>query len=126
VVDALVTNGDRMTAQNRQQLEHMTAWRRSENQERLVGKGSAVYMPTGHQPERLARYDMSRPSCQQCGQRLPRPHPTGRPMSYCSPACRQKAYRARGGQTSGTTGEQRHRKRSTGAKIRDDSRGQIT
>jgi hypothetical protein len=27
---------------------------------------------------------------------------------------------------SGTTGAQRHRKRSAGAKIRDDSRGQIT
>jgi hypothetical protein len=25
-------------------------------------------------------------------------------MIFCSPACRQKAYRARGGQASGTTG----------------------
>jgi len=69
---------------------------------------------------------MGQSRCEQCGQRLPRPLPTGRPMSYCSPACRQKAYRARGGQTSGTTGAQRRRKRSAGAKIRDDSRGQIT
>jgi len=28
---------------------------------------------------------------------------------YCTPACRQKAYRTRGGRTSGTTGAQRHR-----------------
>jgi len=47
-------------------------------------------------------------------------------MTHCSPVCRQGAYRARGGQASGTTGAQRHRKRSTGAKIRDDSRGKIT
>ncbi len=47
-------------------------------------------------------------------------------MIYCSPACRQKAYRERGGQPSGTTGAQRHRTRSAGAKIRDDNRGQVT
>src|SRR5712691_1626896 len=32
--------------------------------------------------------------CAGCGQRLPRPLPgAGRPMAYCSPACRQRAYR---------------------------------
>jgi len=30
-------------------------------------------------------------------------------MTFCSLACRQKAYRARGGHASGTTGAQRRR-----------------
>ena len=34
----------------------------------------------------------------------------GRPMAYCSPACRQRAYRARGGRASGTTGAERQRR----------------
>jgi len=50
--------------------------------------------------------------CAECGQRLPRPLPgAGRLMTYCSPACRQRAYRARGGRASGTTGAQRNRAR---------------
>jgi len=49
--------------------------------------------------------------CAGCGQRLPRPLPgSGRPMIYCSPACRQRAYRARGGRASGTTGAERRRR----------------
>ena len=49
--------------------------------------------------------------CAGCGQRLPRPLPgAGRPMAYCSPACRQRAYRARGGRASGTTGAERRRR----------------
>jgi hypothetical protein len=54
--------------------------------------------------------------CAECGQRLRRALPgAGRPMAYCSPACRQRAYRRRGGQASGTTGaERRRRERWTG------------
>jgi len=48
--------------------------------------------------------------CAQCGARLPRPLPgLGRLLVYCSAACRQKAYRGRGGRASGTTGAQRRR-----------------
>jgi len=49
-------------------------------------------------------------TCAQCSARLPRPLPgPGRLPVYCTPACRQKAYRTRGGRASGTTGAQRHR-----------------
>ncbi len=64
----------------------------------------------------MARYAIGVPStCAQCGVRLPRPLPgPGRLPVYCTPACRQKAYRTRGGRASGTTGAQRarHAKRS--------------
>jgi hypothetical protein len=74
---------------------------------------------------------MTRRQCGQCGQTLPRPLPTGRSMQYCSHACRQKAYRQRGGRASGTTGAQRHRQQKQqqtqpGAEIRDDRWGQTT
>jgi len=49
-------------------------------------------------------------TCAQCSAQLPRPLPgPGRLPVYCTPACRQKAYRTRGGQASGTTGAHRHR-----------------
>jgi len=49
-------------------------------------------------------------TCAQCSAQLPRPLPgPGRLPVYCTPACRQKAYRTRGGQASGTTGAQRAR-----------------
>jgi len=88
--------------------------------------------------------------CADCGQRLPRPLPgAGRPQAYCSPACRQRAYRRRGGQASGTTGAERNRRarheptpgwapttpgpgpapgttHDPGAKIHDHQWGQIT
>ena len=59
----------------------------------------------------VARYAMGVPAtCTQCGGRLPRSLPgPGRLPVYCTPSCRQKAYRARGGRASGTTGAQRHR-----------------
>ncbi|MCY7289414.1 MAG: hypothetical protein LH624_14505 [Cryobacterium sp.] len=58
----------------------------------------------------MARYVIRVSTCEQCGSRLPRPLPgSGRRMIFCSPACRQKAYRVRGGQASGTTGAQRRR-----------------
>jgi hypothetical protein len=52
-------------------------------------------------------------------------------MQYCSHACRQKAYRKRGGRTSGTTGAQRRRQQKQqptqpGAEIHDDQWGQPT
>jgi len=44
------------------------------------------------------------------GARLPRPLPgAGRRITLFSPACRQKAYRARCGHASGTTGARRRR-----------------
>lgn len=58
----------------------------------------------------VARYVIGMSMCGQCGATLPRPLPgAGRRMTFCSPACRQKAYRARGGHASGTTGAQRRR-----------------
>ena len=84
-----------------------------------------------------ARDDMPARRCAECGQRLPRPFPgPGRLQQYCTPACRQKAYRRRGGHASGTTGAHRRRQQranppsdhqpNPGAKIHDDRRGQIT
>jgi hypothetical protein len=59
----------------------------------------------------LARYDkgMDRRTCEECGQPLPRSLTRGRLLTYCSNACRQKAYRGRGGVASGTPGAQRGR-----------------
>jgi hypothetical protein len=61
---------------------------------------------------RGARYVMVMRTCQECGVRLPRSMPDGRPLVYCSGACRQKAYRGRGGVASGTSGAQRRRARA--------------
>ena len=71
---------------------------------------------------------MPRRQCDQCDQPLPRPLAgPGRYQQYCSRACRQKAYRQRGGRASGTTGAQRRRQQpDPGAEIRDDKRGQTT
>jgi hypothetical protein len=68
---------------------------------------------------------MPRRRCDQCNQPLPRPLAgPGRRQQYCSHACRQKAYRQRGGRASGTTGAQRRRQQpDTGAEIRDDKLG---
>ena len=50
-------------------------------------------------------------ACAGCGQRLPRALPgAGRLLICCTPACKQRAYRRRGGQASGTTGAQRARR----------------
>ncbi|MCE1180662.1 MAG: type I-E CRISPR-associated protein Cse1/CasA [Micrococcales bacterium] len=50
VVDVLLGNGDPIHARNRQDLEMMTAWRHSRNQEKL--HGGTVYMPRQHDPGR--------------------------------------------------------------------------
>jgi CRISPR system Cascade subunit CasA len=50
VVDVLLGNGDRIEPRNRQDVETMTAWRRSANQEKV--HGGTVYMPRPHDPSR--------------------------------------------------------------------------
>lgn len=51
-IDGVVlTNGDRLTPQNRFPVEYMTAWRRSPAQEKKL-RLPLVYMPRAHQPER--------------------------------------------------------------------------
>lgn len=51
VTGILVANGDRLTVQNRLRVEPMTAWRRSEPQQKKLGI-PLVYMPQGHVPGR--------------------------------------------------------------------------
>ncbi|HHU10552.1 MAG TPA: type I-E CRISPR-associated protein Cse1/CasA [Intrasporangiaceae bacterium] len=51
VVDALVSNGDKIRVRNQHQTEPMSAWRRSAAQEKKHGEDQ-VYMPRGHLPER--------------------------------------------------------------------------
>lgn len=51
VTGVLVCNGDRLTPQNRHRWERMTAWRRSQNQEKQL-KLPHVYMPRLHDPDR--------------------------------------------------------------------------
>jgi hypothetical protein len=41
-------------------------------------------------------------TCAQCGRPNPQPYDPGSYREYCSNACRQRAYRARGGRASGT------------------------
>ncbi|MDR2372811.1 MAG: type I-E CRISPR-associated protein Cse1/CasA [Bifidobacteriaceae bacterium] len=51
VVGAVLTNGARLDQPNRHQLEPMSAWRRSANQERRL-RLETVFMPLAHVPER--------------------------------------------------------------------------
>lgn len=51
VVGVVVANGDRLIPQNRWRVEPMTAWRRSEPQEKKLGL-PLVYMPQAHVPGR--------------------------------------------------------------------------
>ena len=51
VTGVLIANGDALRPQNRHTVEHMTAWRRSEAQEKKPGE-KLVYMPRTHNPER--------------------------------------------------------------------------
>lgn len=49
--------------------------------------------------------------CLECGEKLIRnASGPGRPAVFCSAACRQRAYRRRGGRASGTTGAERRRR----------------
>lgn len=52
VTGVLITNGDKITPQNRLRLEPMSIWRRSEAQEKKKTHGPVVYMPKVHRPER--------------------------------------------------------------------------
>ena len=51
VRDALICNGERLTPQNMYGAEPHTAWRRSETQEKKLGR-PLVYMPQEHDPAR--------------------------------------------------------------------------
>jgi CRISPR system Cascade subunit CasA len=51
VTSVLVANGERLTPQNRHTVEPHTAWRRSEAQEKKLGR-PLVYMPRTHDPDR--------------------------------------------------------------------------
>jgi CRISPR system Cascade subunit CasA len=51
VGDALICNGERLTPQNMHGVEPHTAWRRSEPQEKKLGR-PLVYMPREHDPDR--------------------------------------------------------------------------
>ncbi len=50
VTDVLIANGDPIHARNLHLVEHLCAWRRSANQEKLVG--GTAYMPRQHDPSR--------------------------------------------------------------------------
>lgn len=51
VTDALISNGDPLSPQNRHTVEPMTAFRRSANQQK-VSRAEVVYMPHRHDPTR--------------------------------------------------------------------------
>lgn len=51
VRDVLLSNGEKLTPQDMHRHEPLTAWRRSEPQEKKLGR-SPVYMPREHDPER--------------------------------------------------------------------------
>lgn len=51
VTGVVVANGDKLTPQNRWRFEPMTAWRRSEAQQKKLGQ-DLVYMPLAHVPAR--------------------------------------------------------------------------
>lgn len=73
---------------------------------------SGLHHPYRHHYRRVtqpARVSIVR-RCEGCGGRLPRTAVTGRPAVYCSSACRQRAYRQRGGRASGTPGAERARR----------------
>jgi CRISPR system Cascade subunit CasA len=52
VTGVVLTNGDKITPQNRFPQEPMTAWRLSEAQMKAMGTKNPVYMPLAHLPER--------------------------------------------------------------------------
>jgi len=52
VVDAVLSYGDPLQPHNQHQFEQFSAWKRSTNLEAKAGKGSTVYWPVQHQPDR--------------------------------------------------------------------------
>lgn len=52
VSGVLLTNGDKLAAQNRFDVEPMTAWRRSPAQEKKAHSASPIFLPRRHQKER--------------------------------------------------------------------------
>lgn len=52
VTRVLISNGEKLTPQNRYGQEPHTAWRRSEAQEKKPGVTGIVYMPREHDPDR--------------------------------------------------------------------------
>lgn len=52
VVGVLIANGDPLHPRDLQAVETMTAWRRSEAQEKTLKSGVPVYMPRTHGPDR--------------------------------------------------------------------------
>jgi hypothetical protein len=65
--------------------------------------------------------------CEECGSRLPRPlEGAGRVARYCpGGACRQRAYRRRGGRASGTTGAQRARRAAEAGEVVTEAEGGV-
>lgn len=64
-------------------------------------------------------------SCRMCGVTFHQPDDPGRKREFCSNACRQRAYRARGGRASGTRREsarQQQRRREEEAWAREEAR----
>lgn len=52
VTSVLISNGEKLTPQNKQRHEPHTAWRRSEAQEKKLGSSTPIYMPREHDPDR--------------------------------------------------------------------------
>ena len=51
VVGLVLTNGDKLESKNMHRIESMTAWRRSKNQEKKLGK-VPIYLPMSHRSNR--------------------------------------------------------------------------
>ncbi len=52
VTRVLICNGERLTPQNKQNVEPHTGWRRSPTQEKKLSSPTPVYMPREHHPDR--------------------------------------------------------------------------
>lgn len=57
VVDVVLSNGEKLTPQNRNAVEPMTSWKRSDVQSKKLG--GDVFMPVGHDPTRAAWRSLS-------------------------------------------------------------------
>lgn len=52
VTRVLIANGNRLAPHDRHDVEPHTAWRKSANQQKLLGRSTPVYMPRAHDPDR--------------------------------------------------------------------------